>query len=831
MHERMKTSDPTKHALLQEIDRLRRRLANLEPILPRSLPQEHASIEPEQWEAAFNALPEQVMILDCQGHILWANRAVYDRFPHLRSSLIGRHYRIPYYGTEDTTVPSPWDSVLSGALSATVEARLPALDGWFLVSCYPLFDQERRQWGAVSIVKDITDHKRIEDALRNVIQGTPGTGGVAFFRTLVRDVAQALNMDYALLVEFPGRNTHQGMTVAVWGGNQFLDNFPWTFPQSFIARVRSSKACFFNCAASSEFSNDPVVGPWNIGSYIGSALFGSSGHMIGFLIVLGRTPVSNVQTAGAIVRMFAVRAASELERTRAEEALRDSEQRYRAIVENAYDLMIETTPNGGLLYLSPNCLAVLGYDAVDMTGYNFFDFVHPDEREAVARLFAEKVANLCPGEIMCRLQHKNGTWRWFESHFRPFRTTAGEVVAIIDTRDITERRHLEEERLRASKLESVGLLAGGIAHDFNNILTSAFANIGLARMLIAKHKSDSHTTIAERLAAAEKACLRARDLTKQLLTFAKGGAPVKNTASIGHFITETIEFALRGSDVRCVIDIPENLWSVEVDEGQMSQVIQNLIMNADHAMPHGGIISVRAQNTHVAPDTPLPLKEGRYVMISIEDQGTGIAPEHLPQIFDPYFTTKEGGTGLGLATTYSIMKRHDGHITVTSELGVGTTFHLYLPASSSNAIARVPAEHDHLITGTGRVIIMDDEPDIRDILSKMLCHLGFEVDQTSDGNELIARYQAARAHGQPYRFAIMDLTIPGGMGGKETVRQLKALDPHVLAFVSSGYSNDPVMAHPEEFGFIGVIVKPYNLSDLSRVLSRALHASSRSTQL
>lgn len=822
----MKSSDTAKDDLLHEIHRLRNRLAQLDHPTPSSIGEDRHSLASRQWEEAFNALPDQIMILDRTGHVLWANQAVYDRFPAFRTSLIGQHYRASYYGSPDTQGPSPWDSVLAGALSATVETWLPGLEGWFLVSCYPLYDQEGQQWGAISLVKDITDQKRIEETLRNVVQSAPGTGGVAFFRALVRELAKALKMEYAILAEFPGNLSAQGATVAVWAIDQFVDNFLLAPPRALRAQFSKQKPCFVSHAAGEEFQDAAVIGHWKVQSYIGAALLGTSGQIIGFLLAMSREPLRNMQMAESIIQIFALRAASELERTRAEEALRDSEQRYRAIVENAYDLMIETTDQGHCLYISPNCLDVLGYHAAELVGRNFFDLVHPEEHDALTHDFMEKLGDLRPGEMTCRLRRKTGEWRWFESHFRPFRTTAGNVVAIIDTRDITDRRHIEEERLRASKLESVGLLAGGIAHDFNNILTSAFANIGLARMLVAKQQTETFSTIVERLAAAEKACLRARDLTKQLLTFAKGGAPVKNTASIRHFISDTVQFALRGSDVRCVIEIPDDLWVVEVDEGQMSQVIQNLILNADQAMPNGGVITVRAQNIALSSDTYLPLTPGRYVMISVEDQGVGIPPEHLTQIFDPYYTTKQGGTGLGLATTYSIMKRHEGYVTVTSEVGVGTTFHLYLPASTTETIDAPPVHHDELIAGTGRIIIMDDEPDIRDILGKMLIHLGFDVDQTSEGNELIARYQEAQRRGQRYALAIVDLTIPGGMGGKETVRRLKAIDPEVIALVSSGYSNDPVMAQPEQFGFKGVIVKPYNLSDLSRVLSRVLGTSS-----
>ncbi|MCA9471980.1 MAG: PAS domain S-box protein [Nitrospirales bacterium] len=775
----------------------------------------------EEWEQAFNALTDQIIILDRTGIILWANKAVSDYFESTHSSLIGLDYRIPYYGTIHLQDPPPWETVLAGALSAVMETWLPCLKGWFLVSCYPLCDRQGEQWGVISVVKDITQQKRVEEALRDIAQGAPAAGSVAFFRSLVKDLSNALNLEYAILAEFPGSDKTQAQTVATWAQGSFAENFSWNLTPAFRQRVLSPRHPNWTNTALQEFPDDPLLSQWQISSFIGSPLVGASGQTIGLVAAMGKTALSNIQVAQSIIRLFAVRAASELERKRAEEALRDSEERYRAIVENSYDLIFETTPSGQCLYLSPNCSNALGYQVNELLEKNFFDFVHPDEREELALEFERRVNGFESGEMVCRLHHHTDEWRWFESHTRPFRTTTGTILVLIDARDITERKRAEEERLHATKLESVGVLAGGIAHDFNNILTSVFANVGLSKMLASKQKAPADGSIVERLTAAEKACLRARDLTKQLLTFAKGGAPIKNIASISNFIMDTVEFALRGSNVRCEVNLPGNLWAVEVDEGQMSQVIQNLIINADQAMPDGGVITVKAENTEIEQTTNLPINDGRYVVVTITDQGIGIAPEYVSKIFDPYFTTKPKGSGLGLATTYSIMKRHDGHITVSSQLGGGTTFQLYIPAAKTEE-REVLEEDEALIEGTGRILIMDDEVEIRDILGKMLEHLGYEVTYTSEGTEAVTAYRQALQQEKPFHLAIIDLTIPGGMGGKETVRHLQQLDSQVLAVVSSGYCNDPVLANPEQFGFKGVITKPYNLSDLSKTLSKIL---------
>jgi PAS domain S-box-containing protein len=775
----------------------------------------------EKWKQAFDALTDHVMILDRSGTIAWANRAIRDQVEPHTGPLVGQHFRAPYYGTTLPKSPPPWETVLAGALSAVVETQFPSIPGDFLVSCYPLFDSHGIQWGAISVVKDITDRKRIEEALKKIAQSDHAPGSIAFLRFLVRDLCQALNVPYAILAELENPAQPLTQTVAIWANGTFVENTMWTPPRPVFEELLNVKGCSWNNTASMLFPQNALPSPWLINSYLGNALRGRAGQIIGLLFVFSPESIGNIHVAQSIVQLFAARAASELQRKKVEDALRDSEQRYRAIVEHAYDLIIETTATGECQYITPNCHKVLGYGSPDMLGKNFFDFVHPEERASLSESFHSHVEALQEIDMVCRLQTKQSEWRWFESHIHPFRTSIGTVVGVIVTRDITEQKRVEEERVRAVKLESVGLLAGGIAHDFNNILTSVFANIGLAKMVTAKHALPNGETVVERLTAAEKACLRARDLTKQLLTFAKGGAPVKSTTSIASIITDTVQFALRGSDVRCTMHLPADLWPVEVDEGQMSQVLQNLIINGDQAMPEGGTIHVDAANCSLLPHDGLALKPGEYVRVSVRDQGMGIPQDHLSKIFDPYFTTKQKGSGLGLATTYSIIKRHEGHIAVSSSLGKGTCFTFYLPASATISASNNETP-EVLLQGTGRILVMDDEEEIRDVLGKMLQHLGFEVDLVSDGQQALTLYVRAIQTGTPYVATILDLTIPGGMGGKETLRRIKEHHPHAKVIVSSGYSNDPVLAHATQFGFSGFIAKPYNLTDLSRVLHRIL---------
>jgi signal transduction histidine kinase/CHASE1-domain containing sensor protein/CheY-like chemotaxis protein len=409
----------------------------------------------------------------------------------------------------------------------------------------------------------------------------------------------------------------------------------------------------------------------------------------------------------------------------------------------------------------------------------------------------------------------NGNWYYISD--RAIRWIDGRLVRLEIASDITERKTLEEERQRSHKIESVGILAGGIAHDFNNLLTAIINNIYLSKRHI-----DRESNAYSRLEKAEKAISRARDLTQQLLTFSKGGEPVKHSTSIVEVMRESAEFILRGSNVRCEYAMSDNLWPVEVDAGQISQVFQNLIINADQSMHEGGTVEIHAENAIVHTNTELPLQEGKYVKITIHDQGRGISEEHLQNIFDPYFTTKEKGRGLGLTISFSIIKSHNGHISAESELGSGTTFTIYLPASEKKTAPKESYESATLV-GEGKILIMDDEEMVRSSLGEMIAGFGYKVELAKDGKEAVARYEKARNSAEPFDAVILDLTVPGGMGGKEAIKKLREIDPNINAIVSSGYSSDHVMANFREHGFSDVIVKPYKPQELSGILLKVLN--------
>lgn len=403
---------------------------------------------------------------------------------------------------------------------------------------------------------------------------------------------------------------------------------------------------------------------------------------------------------------------------------------------------------------------------------------------------------------------------WLSLSVAPLRDKNQNVIgAIALVEDRTEVRKASEQITTTQRLESLGILAGGIAHDFNNILTAILGSISLAKYYETENKD-----LLGILTDAEAASNRAKELTHQLLTFAKGGEPVTKLVNISKLVNESSSFALTGSNIRLDFAISDDIWYVEADEGQLNQVFNNLVINAQQSMPEGGHIIITIENVEEKHNH---LKRENFVKTSITDHGVGIPKEFIPKIFDPYFTTKHKGTGLGLSTSHSIVEKHGGYIEMESEVGKGSTFNVYLPASEDQ-MEDLKSFDDLLVQGTGNVLIMDDEEVVRETVGSMLERLGYKVSFSTDGNEAINHYTEALKSRKKFDAVILDLTIPGGMGGKQAISKLRELDPEIKAIVSSGYSNNPVMSDYKNYGFSGILSKPYTLSQLSKVLDEVV---------
>ena len=483
--------------------------------------------------------------------------------------------------------------------------------------------------------------------------------------------------------------------------------------------------------------------------------------------------------------------------------------------------ILSTTPDGfwitdrigNILDVNKAYCQLTGYSPEELIGRKVADIEDASSSDEVAR-HLQNVIKHGQGRYETRHTCKDRRVIDLDVSVSFYPEAGGRFFAFL--RDNTERKKLNEERLKKSNMESIGLLAGGIAHEFNNVLTAIIGNISLTQMELAS----SHAA-QEWLNNAQDSAGRATTLARHLLTFAKGGEPIKKTVDVGPLLKEWLAPVAQDTRLRLSIDTPSDLWPAEVDPGQIHQVIENLLTNAKEAMPEGGPIIVTAENVSIQSDSILKVAPGSYVRISIRDNGPGIPEKIHAQIFDPYFTTKKSAQGLGLAICYSILKKHRGAVTFTSQTGTGSTFSIFLPVTKQTPPPTPPAAPAPA-KSNGRVLIMDDDPGIRDLTKVLLTRSGYQVSVAAEGREALKTYAEAKADGRPFHVTIMDLTIAQGMGGREAIQELLALDPSAHAVVCSGYSDDPVMADYQAYGFKARIPKPFSGDELKRVLSELI---------
>ena len=507
------------------------------------------------------------------------------------------------------------------------------------------------------------------------------------------------------------------------------------------------------------------------------------------------------------------------DRKRSREALREStlrSERLALVACQTQNGVVILDPKGNIewINLAFQKMAVLG--SASYLNRPFLDLLDPaetDQHEEIQRCIAE--GHPAEGEIVWI--GNDGQKRWLHYSLTPLFLEKGGSSGLVSLfSDITMLKRADEERFKSSKIESLGVLAGGIAHDLNNILTVISGNLSLARTCLSTHPSK----VADHLDKADTAALRAADLSKQLLTFAKGGDPLKQTLHLGELVERATRFALYGSNLSSTFSLPSNLAKVQADPYQIEQVIDNLIINAREAMPGGGKILVGGHQETLLEDNLYDLPAGTYVRINFADNGPGIPPDVLRQIFDPYFTTKETGSGLGLTLSFSIISKHGGRLLVDSEPKSGATFSILLPIASSDIPQPDPLPSP--TAGPQRILCMDDEPSIRELISAMLSFSDYEVTTTKDGEEAVAAYRAHLKAGTPFDAVILDATIPGGMGGLDTIKALLAINPDVRAIICSGYSDESALADMESYGFKASLPKPFTSKQLEALVTRII---------
>ncbi|OGW53208.1 MAG: hypothetical protein A2Z60_04605 [Nitrospirae bacterium RIFCSPLOWO2_02_42_7] len=490
------------------------------------------------------------------------------------------------------------------------------------------------------------------------------------------------------------------------------------------------------------------------------------------------------------------------------------------------NILIESLPgifclfdfNGKMLRWNKYGENVIGYTADEISVSNPLDFIVEQDRGLVNKTIKDTF-DKGYSSVESTLVTKRGEKIPF--YFTGIRVMIDNVPCILSIAiDISERKKIEYELEKLRRLESIGILASGVAHDFNNLLTGILGNISLVKQYL-----DPEDMIFKRLSTAEKSCFEAREITSRLITFSKGGEPVKKVTRVQQLLKEAHCPLIKDTNITFEYNLPDNLYPVEIDEGQIRNVIINILTNAAEAMPEGGKIDISATNLEITEKDNLPIKEGSYVKVSIRDRGRGIQVEEISRIFDPYFSTKERGVkkgmGLGLTICHSIIRKHEGFITVESMPGAGTTFHLYLPASlKKKTETEVTGEMETI--RKKRILIMDDDEIVRDITGDMLMHCGYYIESSKDGNEAIALYIKAKERGEPFDAVILDLVVPNGMGGDIAIKRLHDIDHGVKGIALSGYSKDLIMTHYMDYGFTAALSKPYNIQLLNGTLERVL---------
>jgi PAS domain S-box-containing protein len=511
-----------------------------------------------------------------------------------------------------------------------------------------------------------------------------------------------------------------------------------------------------------------------------------------------------------------------------EQNLSAEQERLSVTLESIGDGIVTTDTRGNIISINRTAKEITGWTSEEACNHHISDFF-TKVNEKVGDQSSNPIEIIIKGNQPRKIYNniiffdKNNNEKILDVVGAPIKDNRNMPIGVVLAfQDVTEREKLEREIQKIKNLEAIGILAGGIAHDFRNILTSATSRLSLAR-LQTKTEDPVYTYIVE----AEKACERAKEITNQLLTFSKGGAPIKQLTSVEHIIRDTVEFTLHGGSVSYDFDFCPGLGIVEIDQGQISQVINNIIINAVQAMPDGGNIRIGCENEFVEDCedrmiSDLSLVEGPYVKISIQDSGPGIPEEILPKIFDPYFTSKMDGNGLGLATSYSIIKKHGGTITVDSKPDHGTTFTIYLPSRPDEKGIENIETKDEVISGTGKILIMDDEPTVLESIEDMLMFMGYTYVSTREGNNAVSVYKEAFEKNEKFDLVMLDLTVKGRMGGIETMKELLKIDPDVKAIVASGYSDAPIMADYQKHGFSACIVKPFDIEELSNKIEKVL---------
>ncbi len=733
----------------------------------------------KKYQLVFDNANDAIFIHDFQARILEANQLACMRLGYTRSEMLSLTVNQIDTIQEAQNVRQRMLKLMASG-QIVFETAHQCKDGTVIPTevsgCRIVWDD---QPAVISICRDITERRRMEHALREKKEE------IERYFLLSLDLLCIANTDGEFLRVNPEWEKVLGYNVAELHGSRFLD---LVHPEDMAATLK---------AIANLKDKEDVLNFEN--------RYRKSDGTYRWIEWRSRAHGNTIYAAARDIT----------DRKQIENALRESEDRFRLTFSFSPDAVsINRLEDGLYVAVNEGFTRITGYTQDDVAGKTSLEldvWNDPADRAQLVKGLREKGFY---ENLEARFRRKDGSLITGLMSARVI-SMNGEAHLISISRDITERKKHEKEQLKIEKLESLGILAGGIAHDFNNLLTGIVGNISFAKILL-----DTGHKAYKPLSAAEKAAARAGELAHQLLTFSRGGEPIKKVVSPQHTINESLALALHGSNVKGSVEIPTEIHAFEADEGQISQVFHNIIINAAQAMPGGGTLVVTAQNQVLRDDNTLSLPPGSYIRLTFADQGCGIPEDDLKRIFDPYFTTKSTGNGLGLASAYSIITRHGGIIFARSVVGQGTVFTILMPSIGE---PYVDCRTGEATLGSdehegGSILVMDDEEMIREIAEAMLTHLGYTVTTCTRGEEAIELYRTSLEAGTPFRAVIMDLTIPGGIGGKQAAEQILSFSPQASLIVSSGYSNDPIMSNYQEYGFIGAIAKPYSIDNFKDVL-------------
>ncbi len=753
----------------------------------------------KDWEVVFSSVHDLIIIMDIDNRIIDANPATLKATGLTKEQIIGQLCYQIFHCTEKPPCNCPNEKLKKSLHLESYTMEMKALGRKYLITVAPVFDGEgKRITRVIHIAKDVTELRKAEAAHIDSEKKFEGIFQAAADGILLADIVDKKFVDANdAICKMLGYTRDELLQCNVMDihPEKDLPHITNVFKKQVNGKILVASELPVRRKDGSLFYAD----------------ISSKTVMLGdryFLIGIFRDISYRLKT---------------------EQLLKAEKKLAQKYLDVASVMLVVLNTKGEITLINQKGCEILHIHEKDALGKNWFDtFIPKKMTKEIKSVFRQIMrADLQPVEYYKnKILSQNGEIRDIAFHNTILRDTKGIIIGLLSSgEDITEKikaekikLKLQEEIQKNNKLKSLGILAGGIAHDFNNTLAAILGNIELAEI-----QTESTSEVYLLLAEVKKASIRAKDLTQQLLTFSKGGDPVKQTAVIGTIILDSANFVLHGTSIIADYRIPENLWQVDVDTGQISQVIQNIIINARHAMPDGGVIKIYCQNIEDITKESISLPTGQYIKLTIADSGAGIPKKYIDKIFDPYFSTKQKGSGLGLAICYSIIKKHNGNISVQSKTNKGTVFTIYLPASTKINHGLIPSKPD-ITTGKNKatIMVMDDEVIVRDMIKQMLLRSGHEVVLAENGQEAIEIYNEYYKSNQTIDVIIMDLTIAGGLGGKHTAPKILKIDPTAKIIIISGYANNPIMAHSQDYGFAASLAKPFQLAELNKIINEIL---------